>query len=121
MRRDESLNEGREGEGGAGEGGERKRDRAFANSNHMEDRKRGNDSASPPRFGKWILLTGSYALLAVSSRRSCTNRGKRDREETSSEGERQREERRGERGEVNGVETNLKILPLQGWPPRAVV
>lgn len=90
--------------GERGRGGERKRDRAFANSNHMEDRKGGNDSASPPRFGKWILLTGSYALLAVSSRRSCTNRGKRDREETSSEGERQREERRGEGNEARLME-----------------
>jgi len=54
---------------------------------------KGQRLRSPPRFGKWILLTGSYALLAVSRRRSCTNRGKRGREETSSEGKRPREER----------------------------
>lgn len=28
----------------------------------------------PPRFGKWILPTGTCALLAVSNRRSCTNK-----------------------------------------------
>lgn len=59
--------------------GESRTGRAFANSDHMEDRKGARQLRPPPRSGKWILPTETYALLAVSSRRSCTNRGRRDR------------------------------------------
>lgn len=108
----------------AGEKGKSRTERAFANSNHMEDRKGATTPGAVALAIRQMDITGcgSYALLAVSSRRSCINRGKRDSEETNSEGERQGEERetrreaRRERGEVNGVETNLKIL-LQGVTP----
>lgn len=61
-------NESRE-EGGRGEN---RTERAFANSDHMEDRKGAMTPAAPAI--RQMDIAGTCALLAVSSRHSCTNK-----------------------------------------------